>query len=109
MTTWLTPTETRAEPYWPECEVDDDDALARLLASARTSCEAFAPQLEDGVDVPENYRLAQASQARAVWRAGGGTNDGTDLGGGEYAVTVYPLDWNVKALLRPKRGRPAIA
>lgn len=109
MTTWLTPEEARTEPYWPECEVEEDDALARLLAAARTACEAFAPSLEEGADVPEHYRLAQAAQARAIWRAGGGTTDGTDLGGTEYAVTVYPLDWNVKALLRPKHGRPVVA
>lgn len=109
MVTWLTAEECRAEPYWPECDLDPGDsetALTTLLTSARTQCEAFAPALADDADVPETYRLAQAMQARALWRSGAaGASD--HLGGDGLGITVFPMDWTVKALLRP-RSRPVV-
>ena len=66
---WLTAAEAREEPYWPKCDVFEDDALTLLLTSAREQCEDWAPVLSDPDDPPERYRLAQAMQARALWRA----------------------------------------
>jgi len=97
--TWLTPDEAGQEPYWPTCPVETD-ALAKLLEVARTQCEAFAPALADGADVPENYRLAQARQAQNAYRAGQ-VDTGGSYGVDDVQVTVFPLDWHVKALLRP--------
>jgi hypothetical protein len=34
------------------------------------------------------------------------TNDHS-VGGDEFSITVFPLDWNVKQLLRP-RGAPVM-
>ena len=101
---WLTAAEAREEPYWPKCDVFEDDALTLLLTSAREQCEDWAPVLADPDDPPERYRLAQAMQARALWRA-----QRSNVGEGGYGaegmvVTIFPMDWTVKALLRPKKG-----
>lgn len=93
-------------PYWPTVDEVDVEALGPLLAAAADQCEEFAPRLP-APPLPARYLTAQAMQARALWRserAGGGDQ----FGGGEFAVTVFPMDWTVKALLRPKKGRPAI-
>ena len=80
----------------------DDGDLYRLLEVARDQVEAFAPVLAAGAAVPERYRAAQLMQARAVQNAYVSNGDQqTDLGGG-LIVSVRPLDWNVKQLLRPK-------
>lgn len=84
-----------------------DSSLYEKLDAARTACLNFAPALVDGAAVPVGYRLAQLMQARAIMNA---TKAGTadSLGADGLTVTVFPLDWNIKALLRPKRGKPVI-
>lgn len=103
--------------FWPTVDEVDPDELAALLVSARVQCEAFAPSLSTtdpitGVvtvaDVPVNYRHAQAVQARALYRSGQ-VGSGDQMGGDGMTVTVFPMDWTVKALLRPRRGAPVIA
>ena len=94
---------TEVRGYWPGVDEVDLDELALLLASAQVQCAAFAPDLGDDVTVPVNYRHAQVLQARALYRAGmAGSNDQIGLDG--QSVTVFPMDWTVKNLLRPKRG-----
>ena len=94
---------TEVRGYWPGVDEVDLDELALLLASAQVQCAAFAPDLGDDVTVPANYRHAQVLQARALYRAGmAGSNDQIGLDG--QSVTVFPMDWTVKLLLRPKRG-----
>ncbi|WP_448072334.1 hypothetical protein [Georgenia yuyongxinii] len=109
MAGWLTAAEVIAsqDAYWPNVDVLDEDDLSRLLTSSRIQCEAYAPTLADAAAVPENYRLAQAMQARALYRSAiAGSNDG--IGADGMTVTVFPMDWTVKNLLRPKKGRPVI-
>lgn len=94
---------TEVRGYWPGVDEVDLGELALLLASAQVQCAAFAPDLGDDVTVPANYRHAQVLQARALYRAGmAGSNDQIGLDG--QSVTVFPMDWTVKSLLRPKRG-----
>lgn len=94
---------TEVRGYWPGVDEVDLDELALLLASAQVQCAAFAPDLGDDVTVPANYRHAQVLQARALYRAGmAGSNDQIGLDG--QSVTVFPMDWTVKLLLRPKKG-----
>lgn len=123
-TGWLTAQETLEGPYWPQCDLELQE-LSLLLTSAQIQCEDYAPAAEyalevtgatvtvdvDGVItgtvVPESWRLAQAQQARALWRSGAaGSND--QIGGDGLTITVFPMDWNVKNLLRPKRGVPTL-
>lgn len=106
---WLIGTEDLAtvRAYWPTVDEVDPDELVTLLASAQVQCETFAPALAVDADVPVNYLKAQAFQARALYRS---TVVGSGDQGGEFTVTVFPMDWTVKNLLRPRRpGSPAIA
>lgn len=93
---WLTLDQARYE--WVDAPAEDP-VLYSLLRSARDACETFAPAVEV---VPEHYRRAQLLQAIGVWNSSRSTTD--RQGAGDFAVTVYPLDWNVKQLLRPKAG-----
>lgn len=90
----------------------DDDVLARYLNSAYDQCLAFLPHARDALTgelvpvvpspVPDRLRLAQIMQARALYNGViTGAND--QQGEGSFGVTVFPMDWSVKNLLRPKR------
>ncbi len=98
----------RARDLWPDADTLDDDVLTTYLLAAHKACAEFAPALEDDANVPEAWAVAQVMQARAVYRSrkAGGRDQ---LGPDGFAVTVFPLDWNVRQLLRPKKGRPSFA
>lgn len=103
---WITdPADPRLVALWPGATDYTADDLGFPLWCARLQCERFAPELVAGDPVPENYVAAQVLQARALVRAGY-VGDGDRTGLDEQGVVVYPMDWTVKALLRPKRGRP---
>ena len=102
---WITdPADARLAVLWAG-SVDYGDELAFPLYVAQVQCAEFAPTLADGAPVPENWVAAQVLQTRSLVRAG-------IVGGGDQAgnygetVTVFPMDWQVKNLLRPMRGRP---
>lgn len=59
-------------------------------------------------DIPDGWRIAQLLQARNIWNSGKATPSG-DFDGGQYSLTTFPLDWQVRQLIRPKRGVPVIA
>lgn len=76
-----------------------DGTLYRLLDVARDQVEAYAPALA-GKPFPERYRAAQLMQARNTWNASLSNGDQqTDVGG--FVVSIRPLDWAVKQLIRP--------
>jgi len=100
---WLTLQQAR--DLWPQAP-DDDVTLSMLLTSAKVACVAFAPIILPDAVIPENYRQAQFQQARSLWLAMSATTE-SRIGDEQFAVTVYPLDWNVKQLLRP-RGIPVM-
>jgi len=102
---WVT--LTQAQNLWRDAADLDAAELTTYLLSAYEACVEFAPELEDGAEIPESWRLAQVMQARAQMRAlTAGRDD--NLAADGLTVTVYPLDWNVRQLLRPKRGRPRV-
>jgi hypothetical protein len=90
------------EPYWPEWTGQAREAEA-ILSAAADQCAAFAPDPggTQDVQVPERFKLAQVMQARALYRAGLVRQD-NQIGVDGQTVTVFPMDWQVKALLRPK-------
>lgn len=103
---WLTVEDDRLPDLWPGSQDIVPETVGILLEAARTACEKFAPALTEPEDPPAHYVIAQAYQARAVARAAlAGGQDQIGLDG--LAVTVYPLDWTVKQLLRPK-GKPVV-
>lgn len=107
-TGWVTPEELSQAPFasvWTDGADLDEDTAELFLASARDQCVAFAPAPtgDEDAPVPQSFRLAQVMQARALWRSGK-AGSGDQIGGGEFAVTVFPMDWTVKRLLRPQSG-----
>lgn len=90
---------------------EDPDVRERYLRAAYEQCLDFLPHKRDvlgdlvpdvPVVIPERLRLAQMLQARALFNSvTSGPDDSVDSGG--VAVTVFPMDWSVKNLLRPKR------
>ncbi|MDJ0336435.1 hypothetical protein QMG83_14505 [Salinibacterium sp. G-O1] len=89
---------------WPDAP-EDYQTCGRLLEAAYIQCSEFAPAFEGAL--PETYRLALIMQTRALWQSTvSDTQDG--MGEGGFHVTVFPMDWTVKALLRPKRGVPVV-
>jgi hypothetical protein len=112
MADWHTTTSARDE--WIDAPLDDAQ-LTDLLEVAKQAVLAYAPALpEDSYEivdgmvvavgedtVPVNYRAAQLMQARNVWNSSKASPTG-DFDGGSYSLTTFPLDWQVKQLLRPR-------
>ena len=105
LTGWLSGSgDARLDILWSGALDYAPDYLDFVLHCAAVQCAAFAPAIPDGQPVPQNYVAAQALQARALARAGvAGSGDQT--GGYGDTVTVFPMDWQVKNLLRPRKGR----
>jgi hypothetical protein len=106
--TWHTLSTARAE--WSDAP-KTDSTLTSLLIAARHQCEAFAPaaKIVDATAIPEEFRMAHLMQARAIWQAQNtATNPAGEFEAGGQTVRVYPMDWNVKSLLRPAVGVPGI-
>jgi len=105
---WATP--EIAEALWADAAHLDPDVLTLLLESAHSDCVAYLPDGADDTaeeDVPANWKIAEVSQARARYTALLSGNE-NQVGADGQTVTVFPLDWQVKQLLRPKRGAPRI-
>ncbi len=99
--------DPRLDVLWPGAQ--DYSAYGSLtfpLYVAAQQCAAFAPALAADVPVPDHYVAGQVMQCRALVRAGI-VGDGDRIGiDGADTVAVFPMDWTVKNLLRPKRGKP---
>ncbi|MDP4333556.1 hypothetical protein Q7F20_09245 [Curtobacterium sp. A7_M15] len=94
---WHTIDSLRDE--WRDAPLDDAQLFV-LMQSAKDQCETFAPALSG--PVPLRYRQAQAMQTRALWNAGHTNQD--QFGANGLTVTAFPMDWQVKNLLRPQRA-----
>lgn len=104
---WVTsPDDPRLVVLWAAgVDYPEEDGLGFVLNVARTQCAEFAPTLGPDDPIPDHYVAAQVMQARALVQAGI-VGPGDQAGGYGDAVTVFPMDWAVKNLLRPRRGRP---
>lgn len=103
-----------ARNQWVDAPFDDDQ-LQELLDVAQNAVLAYAPALPTGelviIDdvvvpadpesIPVSYRVAQLMQARNVWNSSKASPAG-DFDNGSYGLTSFPLDWQVKQLLRPR-------
>lgn len=92
---WVDPQDLQA--MWAT-QLDPDD-LAEHLAAAHAQCVMFLGT--DPAPTPR-LRLAQTLQARALVRSGYAAADDSI---GMDSVTVFPMDWTVKNLLRPKKAK----
>ena len=109
MATWHTTDSARYE--WADAPSDDGE-LDNLLDVAKSAVVAYAPALvvtePPTDDVPTSYRVAQLMQARNVWNSSNASTSGQN-DGSEYGLASFPLDWQIRQILRPKRGVPVIA
>jgi hypothetical protein len=114
MATWHNLESARAE--WLGAP-KGDGTLQNLLDVARAEVVAYAPALdpeavepadtedEDGPEVqsiPDGYRWAHLSHARNVWNSAN-VNPSGSFGAdeGSFSMSPFPLDWAIKARLRP--------
>lgn len=88
---------------------EDDTRLYDLLQTSRIQVLEFAPALALGAPVPVNYKAAELAQARNIWNASITDPNSGQMNGDGYQVPVYPLDWNVKQMIRPRRAVPVVA
>jgi len=100
-TAWHTLDSARRE--WADADMEDVQ-LYTLLTAAKEAVLAYAPAT---VGVPLRFKQAQLMQTRAVWNA---TKAGSEdsIGPEGFSVRVYPLDKNIRQLLRPKTVIPAM-
>ncbi len=88
-----------------------DAVLTALLTSAQRDCMAFLDvptdtALDADAFVAASWKQAVIVQARGRYRAlvaGGAESIGAD-----FPITIHPLDWAVKQLLKPKSGKAGI-
>lgn len=100
MSTWYTLEEARAD--WPGLGAPDDAQLQLLLDVSKDECLAFSP-VTDEADIPDGHRWSHLAHARNMWNAqkanpSGGLGDDTQ----GFALTPFPMDWAVRARLRPR-------
>lgn len=97
---WLSLEQARAQ--WADAPLDDV-FLFQLLDTAKEQCELYAPALAVGAVVPTRYVQAQLTQARALYQSTiANQNDNVGIEG--FTVRVFPLDFTIRAMLRPKRA-----
>lgn len=97
---WLTLEQARSQ--WADAPLDDV-FLFQLLDTAKEQCVAYAPALLLGSPVPIRYVQAQLTQARALYQSTI-ANQADNVGIEGFAVRVFPLDFTIRAMLRPKRA-----
>lgn len=118
MASWNTPQE--AKDLWADAGHLTDTTLQLLLNSAHRDCFRYLDPI-DGLDplrpgadpAPDDdtvasLKLAEIYQARARYQAVKAAGE-NQVGQDGLTVTVFPLDWQVQRLLRPKDGRPSVA
>ena len=102
---WLTTDDVELIEAFGFTDAGDlaQEVLSSFLDIAKEACIAYAPPLAPYARIPESWRMAQAMQARNLFQSGVAAP--AEPGeGGTYGITARPLDWQVKQLLRPRRG-----
>lgn len=91
-----------ARNQWADAPLDDI-FLHQILDTAKKQCQKYAPALPALQHPPIEYVQAQLIQARAIYQnVISNNNDTTGLEG--FTVRIFPLDYNIRAMLRPKRA-----
>ena len=97
---WLSLEQARGQ--WADAPLDDV-FLYQILDSAKTQCIEYAPALAANAVIPANYLQAQVMQARALYQSVI-ANQNDNIGVEGFTVRVFPLDFTIRALLRPKKA-----
>lgn len=103
---WQTVDSARDD--WPGAAQIDERRLWQLLELAKQQVLEYAPELEADAAIPLNYREGQLMQARNLYNAALIDSGSGELGGGEFTIRPFPLDWQVKQVLRPKSAVPKV-
>lgn len=109
MVTWLTKDDGRLVDFWPQSvDVASETALVNYLDAARIQCETYlgparVQAAEAAGEIPPNWIIAQAMQAKAL-ATSPFVNQDDGLGGFGETVSIFPMDWKVQNLLRPRGG-----
>jgi hypothetical protein len=83
---------------------DVDTVVQDLLDAAHVQCQTYLGAEPESITA--NLKLAEILQARALHRSGYvGTGNAV---GADFPITVFPMDWNVKRLLRPAPAVPKV-
>ncbi|SMQ73479.1 hypothetical protein [Agreia sp. VKM Ac-1783] len=109
---WLT--VEQIEDLW-EDDAPSEPKLTMVVRAARSDCRRYAmvpidtlnDDDEEQGDLIASFHDAQFMQTKNTWNASRVDADG-GTGEGDFIVRPFPLDWQVKAKLRPKGGAPAI-
>lgn len=114
-------TTEEAKKLWADAGNLSDETLQLLLNSAYRDCFRFLDPLDGldplrpgadpapSADLTASLRIAEVYQARARYNAVKAAGDRGEVGQEGMLITVFPLDWQVKQLIRPTPGRPTIA
>lgn len=101
-----------------------EERLEELLAVSWQQCIAYAP-VDSGLtpqelflahlsgapvveSIPDGHREAHFVQARNIWNATKVAPGSTSYGPDDMPISLHPLDWHVKQLLRPRTGVPKV-
>jgi hypothetical protein len=87
------------------------EQLVECLTAAYEAGQAFVPLLDGGArwtpeyagPVPVRFAMAQKLHARDLARASY-TNAESQTGGDGFPITIFPMDFKIKALYRPRRA-----
>lgn len=109
--TWYSTVE--AQDDWRDAP-HDDELLQQYLDVAAQQVIAYGPAriaetIADSGCVPLNYRMAQLMQARNLWNAAKTDPSGAQGADPGFTFTPFPLDWSVKAVIRPKTAAPVVS
>lgn len=107
---WISIDEAR--DWWRDAP-HDDEYLQMLLDVAGQQVLAYGPYavriaIEEGLAVPNHYRVAQLAQTRNIWNASKLDPSGTIGGDPGFSFTPFPLDWTIKQIIRPKTAKPVL-
>jgi hypothetical protein len=87
----------------------EDTLLQDLLDIAKSQVEAYSYPISSTSWVGQpSLRLGQLMQARNIWNAQKVDPSSGGMGEDGFVMRPFPLDWMVRQILRPKRGKPVM-
>lgn len=99
---WLPADDPLVDEFWQDAP-PSLPARELLLETAQDECIAYVGRSRVPAVIPARFKVALLLHARAIQRSAT-AGSGDVVGPDGFAVTVYPMDNNVKARLRPRRG-----
>jgi hypothetical protein len=102
---WHTLSSARRD--WTDAGQLSDVQLYTHLSAARRAIVAFGTPGELSARRQDALRMAQLLQARSTWNVSK-SSTGSEVEGQFGTIYIRPLDSTVRALVRPKSGKPVI-